>query len=293
MRVPEQYRWIVRAIGTRRATEAGQAALVIGWLVAFLLPFGLLLEQADQRALEDFCRHASDSRNDVSMNRLVYSVRNIYAELRAKDWIDCDPAMNLRWKCDRHDRDTFDIDLAAIEALLKHGESGRHTDLREDAARDRLLVRLAVDASVACSELSALNHAEMGRRGAIRIAIGTPRERIARLSPQGLTYSSIYLGHRRDLFGLGSDALFASARGARQRLPIRSIANIIQEQIADAGLTGRITPADLGRYGAAKLMSEGMPSQDAILMIGYKRIPAARSNEPCLDTLQKYHPLHL
>lgn len=97
---------------------------------------------------------------------------------------------------------------------------------------------------------------------------------------QALAYRSTYFSHRRDLFGVGSEALFASARGVRERLPIRSIANIIQAQIANAGLTGRITSADLGRYGAAKLIAEGVAPHDALLMIGYKRIPMpARGNE--------------
>lgn len=294
MRVPERYLWIVRSIGTRRATEAGQAGLVISWLVAFLLRFGLSLEKADERALETFCRHASETRNDASMNRLVYSIRNIYAELRAKDWIDSDPAMNLRWKYDRQGRDTLDVDLIAVEALLEHLEARRQADLLEETARDRLVVQLAVDASVACSELSALNHSDTGSNGAVRIAVGTPRERIARLSPQGFAYRSTYFGHRRDLFGIGSDALFASVRGARERLPIRTIANIIQVQIAKAGLTGRIMPADLGRYGAAKLIAEGVAPQDALLMIGFKRIPMpSRGNELPSDMLRAFHPLHV
>lgn len=293
MKVPERYLWIVSSIGTRRATEAGQVALVISWLVAFLLRFGLSLEQADQRSLEDFCRRASETRNDVSMNRLVYSIRNVYAELLAKGSIDADPAMNLRWKYDRHGRDTLDVDLVAVEALLKYLEARRQADLLEETARDQLVVQLAVDASAACSELSALNHADMGSHCAIRVAVGTARERIARLSPQGLAYRYNYFGHRRDLFGLGSDALFASARGARERLPIRTISNIIQLQIADAGLTGRIMPADLGRYGAAKLISEGAAPQDALLMIGYNRIPIrARGNESDPGILRAFHPLH-
>lgn len=61
-------------------------------------------------------------------------------------------------------------------------------------------------------------------------------------------------------------------RGSRTA-SIRTIANITQVQIANAGLTGRIMPADLGRYGAAKLIAEGVAAQDALLMIGYKRIP--------------------
>lgn len=293
MRVPERYRWIVSSIGTQRPTEAGQAALVISWLVAFLLRFGLSLEEADQWALENFCRHASVSRNDVSMNRLVYSIRNIYAELRAKEWIDSDPATDLRWKFDRQGRDTLDVDLVAVEALLEHLEARRQADLLEETARDRLVVQLAVDVSAACSELSALNHADMGSHCAIRIAVGTPRERIGRLSPQGLAYRSTYFDHRRDLFGVRSEALFTSARGARERLPIRSIANIIQLQIDNAGLTGRITPADLGRYGAAKLIAEGVAPQDALLMIGYKRIPRLlRGGEPDPDLLPAFHPLH-
>ncbi|UPJ53418.1 hypothetical protein IVB30_20135 [Bradyrhizobium sp. 200] len=228
------------------------------------------------------------------MNRLVYSIRNIYAELRAKEWIDSDPAIDLRWKCDRQGRDTLDIDLNAVEALLKHLETRRQADLLEETARDRLVVQLAVDAGVACSELSELNHADTGSSGAIRIAVGTPRERIARLSPRGLAYSSTYFDHRRDLFGIGSDALFASVRGARERLPIRTIANIIQIQIANAGLTGRIMPADLGRYGTAKLIAEGVAPQDALLMIGYKRIPMpARGNELDPNILRACHPLHL
>lgn len=293
MKVPERYQWIVRSIGTRRATEAGQAALVISWLVAFLLRFGLLLEEADQLTLKEFCRYASETRNDVSMNRLVYSVRTIYAELRVNDWIASDPTIDLQWKYDRHGRDTLDVDLVAVEALLRHLETQEQGDLQEETARDRLVAQLAVDTSAACSELSAMNLCDTGSRGAIRIAVGTPRERIARLSPQGLAYRSIYLDHRRDLFGLGSDALFASVRGARERLPIRTIANIIQVQIANAGLTGRIMPADLGRYGAAKLIAEGGAPQDALLMIGYKRIPLpARGKEPCPDILRAFHPLH-
>lgn len=93
-----------------------------------------------------------------------------------------------------------------------------------------------MDAGASCSELSALNHVDIGRHCAIQIALGTPRERIARLSPGGIADCNVYLEQRRDLFGFGSDALFASARGSRERLPIRSIANIIQSQIDALGL---------------------------------------------------------
>lgn len=103
----------------------------------------------------------------------------------------------------------------------------------------------------------------------------------------------MYFDLRRDLFGLGADALFAGARGARERLPIRSIANVIQEQIDDAGLTGRISPADLGLYGARKLISEGIAPQDVFLMVRSKGIPKPlRGGEPDPGILQGFHPLH-
>jgi hypothetical protein len=62
-----------------------------------------------------------------------------------KDWIYSDPTKNLRWKYDRHDRDTLDVDLVAVEALLTHLENRRQADLSDETARDRLVVQLAVD----------------------------------------------------------------------------------------------------------------------------------------------------
>jgi hypothetical protein len=86
---------------------------------------------------------------------------------------------------------------------------------------------------------------------------------------------SLYLELRRDLFGLGSESLFVGTKGTRGRLQLRSIAQAIQTQISEAGLGGRISPADIGRYSAAKLASQGAGEQDAVRMIGYKRIPVA------------------
>jgi len=103
---------------------------------------------------------------------------------------------------------------------------------------------------------------------------------------------SNYLEHRRDLFGLESDALFASSRGRRERLPLRSIAQVIQMQIEAAGLTDRICPADLARYPVAKLISGGAGPQDAIVMTGYKRVPGVseETNPSGSDSLKAFHP---
>lgn len=295
MIVPERYEWIVASIRNRRPTEAGQASLVIVWLVAFLLRFGLDLEDADEAALAEFCRVASISRTDVSMNRLVYTIRNIYSELHSRDWISVDPANDLGWKFRRQRRCTLDVDLVAVEDLLEHIDRRRNRAAAEEAVRNWLCVQLAVDAGASCSELSDLNIAHVGRKNAIRIASDGPRERIARLSPDAGVDLSIYLEHhRRDLFGLGSDALFASSRGRRERLPLRSIAEIIQMQIDDAGVTGRVYPADLARYSVAKLISEGAGAQDAIVMTGYKRVPGvSKETAPYgLNALETFHPLH-
>jgi site-specific recombinase XerD len=124
---------------------------------------------------------------------------------------------------------------------------------------------------------------------------GQARERIARLSPGAYSELSLYLDLRRDLFGLGSEALFVSTKGSRDRLPLRSIAQAIQTQIDEAGLKGRINPSDLARYPAAKLVSEGAGQQDAILLLGYKSIPRASSDHaatPISGAFKLFHPLH-
>jgi hypothetical protein len=99
---------------------------------------------------------------------------------------------------------------------------------------------LAVDAGVSCSELSALNVSDLGRNRSVLVARGGPRERIARLSLEAHIDLSLYLELRRDLFGFGSEALFVSTRGARERLPLRSIAQAIQLQIENASLEERM-----------------------------------------------------
>jgi hypothetical protein len=124
-------------------------------------------------------------------------------------------------------------------------------------------------------ELSALKLSDLGRNESVLVARGEPREQIARLSLGAHVDLSLYLELRRDLFGLGSEALFVGSKGSRGRLPLPSIAQAIQTQIGEAGLGGRIIPADIGRYSAAKLACEGAGEQDAVRMIGYKRIPVA------------------
>jgi site-specific recombinase XerD len=127
------------------------------------------------------------------------------------------------------------------------------------------------------------------------VARGGPRERIARLSLEAHIDLSLYLELRRDLFGLGSEALFVSTRGARERLPLRSIAQNIQSQIENASLEERMNPADLARYPAAKFISEGTAPHHAVLMLGYKRIPGVYKG-PTMprtsDALKLFHPLH-
>src|SRR5262249_6078392 len=136
----------------------------------------------------------------------------------------------------------------------------------------------------------------LGRNGgALLIASGEPRERIARLTRRAIADLSLYLEGRRDLFGFGSEALFVSFTGARDRLPLRTIASDIQSQIQSAGLEERIAPSDLARYPAAKLVSEGVTLQDAILMLGYKRIPTgsrSQTEASALEPLKLFHPLH-
>jgi hypothetical protein len=87
MNVPAKYRWIVDSIAARRRTEADQVRLVICWLVAFYsssTPYW-------SRPTSTHCQRASARRNDASMNRLVYTIRNVYAELRSHGWDDgCD-----------------------------------------------------------------------------------------------------------------------------------------------------------------------------------------------------------
>jgi site-specific recombinase XerD len=295
VKVLGRYEWIVDSIRVRRPTEAGQARLVIAWLVAFLAHLGLLLEEADGSALEAFCHRASLSRTDASMNRLVFTIRNVYAELHSRDWVGLNPASSLRWTFCRQRRCTLDIDLSAIQELLEHMEYRRFRATSEEEVRNRCCVHLAVDAGLSCSELSALNVSDLGRNKTVLVATGEPRERIARLSPQGHLELSLYLDLRRDLFGLGSEALFVSTRGSRDRLPLRSIAQAIQTQIEEAGLEGRIIPADLGRHPAAKLISEGAAPHDAVLMLGYKRIPGGNKGPTTLrssDALKLFHPLY-
>jgi hypothetical protein len=161
---------------------------------------------------------------------------------------------------------------------------------RELLSRGNVLAR---DIAITAASPSAWDE-HVGRNNAIRVASGGPRERIARLSPDAGVDLSSYLEHRRDLFGLGSDALFASSRGRRERLPLRSIAQVIQMQIEDAGLTDQICPADLARYPVAKLISEGAGPQDAIVMVGYKRVPGVsdETTPSGSDVLKAFHPLH-
>jgi site-specific recombinase XerD len=201
----------------------------------------------------------------------------------------------MRWTFCRQGRCTLDIELAAVEKLLEHIERRGHRSVSEEEVRNRCFVHVAVDAGVSCSELAALDIGHLRRHGAILVASGEPRERLARLSPEAYMDLSHYLDLRRDLFGYGSEALFVSGRGSRDRLPLRSIAQAIQAQIEDAGLEGRISPADLARYPAAKLVSEGAGPQDAILMLGYKRIPGAsrsQTNALISESLKHFHPLH-
>jgi site-specific recombinase XerD len=229
------------------------------------------------------------------MNRLVFTIRNVYAELHSGNWIDLNPASGLRWTFCRQRRCTLDIDLGAVQELLEHIERRRHRATSEEEVRNRCCVHIAVDAGLSCSELSALNISHLGRNSAILVASGEPRARIARLSPKTCIDLSLYLEHRRDLFGLGSEALFVSTRGARERLPLRSIAQVIQSQIEDASLDERMNPADLARYPAAKFISEGTGPHDAVLMLGYKRIPGVYKG-PTMprtsDALKLFHPLH-
>lgn len=293
MKAPAKYRWIVESIGARRRTEADQAGLVISWLVAFLLRLGVMLEGADARALESFCQHASMRRNDVSMNRLVYTIRNVYAELRSHGRIEDDPSRDLKWGCDRERRCTLEVDLASVEKLLDYVDHRRVPGATEETVRNGLIAQLAVDAGASCGELSGLNHVDLGTGCAVRIGRGTARERIARLSLKGSADCVTYLQSRRDLFGLGSEALFVSTRAARKRLPLKSVADIIQSQIDAAGLTDHIAPADLGRYAASKLLSEGASPQDALLVSGLRRIPGRGRSGPLEpDIFKGLHPLH-
>ncbi|WP_426418098.1 tyrosine-type recombinase/integrase [Bradyrhizobium genosp. A] len=295
MKVPDTYEWIVTSIGKTRPTEAGQVRLVIAWLVAFLVPLGLVLETADKATLDQFCGLASLQRSDVSMNRLVYTIRNVYAELHTKAWIKVNPADDLRWTFRAERRAAFDVDLVAVEELLDHIQSSQSKAASEEELRNMCCVQVAVDAGTSCGELAALNISHLDRRGAILIARGERRERIARLSPAAIKDLSRYLELRRDLFGFGAEALFVSSTGACDRLPLRSIACGIQIQIEDAGLQGRISPSDLGRYLAAKLISEGVPPHEAVLMLGYKRVPGvSRGNTETLPSsaLKEFHPLH-
>jgi hypothetical protein len=99
---------------------------VIAWLVAFMAHLGLPLEGADGSVLEAFCDRASLSRTDASMNRFVFTIRNVYAELHSRDWIGLNPASGLQWKFLRQRRCTLDIDLTAVESLLEHIKGRRH-----------------------------------------------------------------------------------------------------------------------------------------------------------------------
>jgi hypothetical protein len=61
VKVPGRYEWIVDSIRARRPTEAGQARLVIVWLVAFLAHRGLPLEEAEPRLVRRFAARAARS----------------------------------------------------------------------------------------------------------------------------------------------------------------------------------------------------------------------------------------
>jgi hypothetical protein len=84
VKVPGRYEWIVDSIRARRPTEAGQARLVILWLVAFLAHRGLPLEEADGSVLEAFCQRASLNRTDASItassSRCATFMRNFTRE---------------------------------------------------------------------------------------------------------------------------------------------------------------------------------------------------------------------
>jgi hypothetical protein len=93
---------------------------------------------------------------------------------------------------------------------------------------------------------------------------------------------------------LGFEALFVSTRGLRERLPLRSIANAIQSQIDEVGLTHAIAPSDLGRYAVGKLLAEGIYPRDALLAVGFKRVPGQDRNRPSTDAIfGNFHPLHV
>jgi hypothetical protein len=177
VKVPGKYEWIVDSIRARRPTEAGQARLVIAWLVAFLAHLGLLLEEADGSALAAFCHRASLSRTDASMNRLVFTIRNVYAELHSRDWVGLNPASDLRWTFCRQRRCTLDIDLGAVQELLEHIEYRRFRGTSEEEVRNRCCVHVAVDAGLSCSELSGADRSPIspGPPGVIALFGPSPR----------------------------------------------------------------------------------------------------------------------
>jgi hypothetical protein len=88
------------------------------------------------------------------------------------------------------------------------------------------LANLSHDRAIPINEVVAGLRLDLGTGCAVRIGRGTTRERIARLSLKGRADCVTYLQGRRDLFGLGSEALFVKTRGVRKRLPLRTIACI-------------------------------------------------------------------
>jgi site-specific recombinase XerD len=292
MIVPAKYQWIVDSIAQRRPKEADQARLVICWLTSFLVGLGLLLEFADAKALNAFCQRASSRRNDVSMNRLVYTIKNVFAALLSHGWIERDPSHDLKWNCQNERRSTLDVDFEAIDRLLHYGRAGRRPH-SEESLRNSLIVQFAAETGALCGELSELNRTDLGNGGAVLLARGTARERLARLSPDGREACAAYFGARRNLFGLGSEALFVGTTGTEDRLPLRSIANAIQSLIDEAGLADLISPSDIGRYAAGKLLAEGACPKDALLAVGFKRVPGRGRNSKLVDgDFGNFHPLH-
>lgn len=276
--------------------EAYNISIILPWFSEFLGRTNKDFLSADHLDLTAFCQERAKTRNERSMNRLIWSLRTAIQILVNAGLRTDNPALLLPFSANTTIPPNYSIKRAEVDALiswqrcrLQQAQGSRNPfELRG------LVLGCLLAAGITVAELVGLDIADHSTNG-VTAGRNRSRERLVRLDELASAAVSEWVEYRASI-PAADKSLFPASLPPWTRLGVKAISHVVARIIEAAGPRySHLTAGTLYRSMYAAIVEDGHGWNLAIGAGGWKTVPLVVRPAPSIEKLalmvERFHPL--